>query len=123
MQVAVLLVSNGRDGISADSRKVDRAVTFLVDLADEDDHVAFDKVKAEWHLLDTLVHAVDTLFGIGEDNVGFLVIACEYADYSASILKNEEYAAVNVTLETGHRIDLTERDRKRRKVPRYAMGS
>jgi hypothetical protein len=36
VQVAVLLVSNGRDGISADSRKVDRAVTFLVNLADED---------------------------------------------------------------------------------------
>jgi hypothetical protein len=36
VHVAVLLVSNGRDGISADSGKVDRAVTFLVDLADED---------------------------------------------------------------------------------------
>ena len=36
MQVAVLLVTNGRDGISADGGKVDRAVTFLVDLADED---------------------------------------------------------------------------------------
>lgn len=36
VQVAVFLVSNGRDGISADSGKVDRAVTFLVDLADED---------------------------------------------------------------------------------------
>jgi hypothetical protein len=42
-------------------------------------HVALDKVKSEGHLLDTLVYAVDTLFGIGEDNVGFLVIACEYA--------------------------------------------
>ena len=36
MQVAVLLVSNGRDRISADGGQVDRAVTFLVDLADED---------------------------------------------------------------------------------------
>jgi len=35
VQVAVLLVSNGRDGISADGGQVDRAVTFLVDLADE----------------------------------------------------------------------------------------
>lgn len=42
-------------------------------------HVAFDKVKSEGHLLDTLVYTVDTLFGIGEDNVGFLVVACEYA--------------------------------------------
>jgi hypothetical protein len=35
MQVAVLLVSDGRDRISADGGEVDRAVTFLVDLADE----------------------------------------------------------------------------------------
>jgi hypothetical protein len=34
--VAVLLVSDGRNGISADGRMVNRAVTFLVDLADED---------------------------------------------------------------------------------------
>jgi hypothetical protein len=34
--VAVLLVSNRRNGICADSGKVDCAVTFLVDLADED---------------------------------------------------------------------------------------
>jgi len=69
MQVAVLLVSDGRDRISADGGEVDRAVTFLVDLADENDHVTFDKVQPERHLLDTLVYAVDTLFGIREDNV------------------------------------------------------
>jgi hypothetical protein len=34
--VAVPLVSNGRNGVSADCGKVNRAVTFLVDLADED---------------------------------------------------------------------------------------
>jgi hypothetical protein len=34
--VAVLLVSNRRNGISADGGMVNRAVTFLVDLADED---------------------------------------------------------------------------------------
>ena len=42
-------------------------------------HVTFDKVKPERHLLDTLVNAVYTLFGIGEDNVGFLVVACQHA--------------------------------------------
>lgn len=42
-------------------------------------HVAFDKIESERHLLDSLVYAVDTLFGVREDNVGFLVIACEYA--------------------------------------------
>ena len=36
VRVAVLLVSNRRNGISADGRMVDRVVTFLVDLADED---------------------------------------------------------------------------------------
>jgi hypothetical protein len=36
VRVAVLLVSNRRNGISADGRMVDRAVAFLVDLADED---------------------------------------------------------------------------------------
>jgi hypothetical protein len=83
-------------------------------------HVAFDKIKPERHLLDSLVYAVDTLFGVREDNVGFLVVACEYAldtlisqmngwmtwwetgkegekkvrnDYSASVLENEEHTA------------------------------
>lgn len=41
-------------------------------------HVTFDKVQPEGHLLDTFVYAVDTFFGIGEDNVGFLVIACQH---------------------------------------------
>jgi hypothetical protein len=35
VRVAVLLVSDRRNGISADGRMVNRAVTFLVDLADE----------------------------------------------------------------------------------------
>jgi len=42
-------------------------------------HVTFDKVKPERHLLNTLVKAVDTLFGIREDNVRFLVVACQHA--------------------------------------------
>lgn len=42
-------------------------------------HVTFDKVKPERHLLNTFVNAVDTLFGIREDNVGFLVVACQHA--------------------------------------------
>jgi len=60
--VAVLLVSDRRNGISADGRMVNRAVTFLVDLADEDNHGTFDEVKPERHLLNTLVEAVDTFF-------------------------------------------------------------
>ena len=36
VRVAVLLVSNRRNGIGADGRMVDSVVTFLVDLADED---------------------------------------------------------------------------------------
>jgi hypothetical protein len=35
-EVAVFLVSDRRNGISADGRMVNCAVTFLVDLADED---------------------------------------------------------------------------------------
>ena len=42
-------------------------------------HVTFDKVKPERHLLNTLVKAVHTLFGIREYNVGFLVVACQHA--------------------------------------------
>lgn len=42
-------------------------------------HVTFDKVKPERHLLNSLVNAVDTLFRIREDNVGFLVVACQHA--------------------------------------------
>ena len=42
-------------------------------------HVTFDKVKPERHLLNALVKAVHTLFGIREDNVGFLVVACQHA--------------------------------------------
>jgi hypothetical protein len=42
-------------------------------------HVTFDEVKPERHLLNTLVKAVHTFFGFREDNVGFLVVACEYA--------------------------------------------
>lgn len=36
VRVAVLLVPNRRNGISADGRMVDSVITFLVDLADED---------------------------------------------------------------------------------------
>jgi quinol-cytochrome oxidoreductase complex cytochrome b subunit len=39
-------------------------------------HVTFDKIKPEWYFLDTFVYAVDTFFGIRQDNVGFLVVAC-----------------------------------------------
>jgi hypothetical protein len=42
-------------------------------------HVTFDKVKPERHLLNALVGAVDTLFRIREDNVRFLVVACQHA--------------------------------------------
>lgn len=62
VRVAVLLVSNRRNRISADGRMVDGAVTFLVDLADEDNHITLDKVKPERYLLNTLVKAVHTLF-------------------------------------------------------------
>ncbi len=36
VRAAVLSVSNWRNGISADSRMVNRTVTLVVDLADED---------------------------------------------------------------------------------------
>jgi hypothetical protein len=42
-------------------------------------HVTFDKVKPERYFLNTLVEAVHTLFGIREDNVRFLVVACQHA--------------------------------------------
>jgi len=32
-------------------------------------HVAFDKVEAEWDLLDRFVQAVDALFAVSEDDV------------------------------------------------------
>jgi len=114
-------------------------------------HVTFDKIKPEWHLLDTLVYAVDTFFGIREDNVGFLVIACQYAlapakkksvsrgksmgieSYATTIARpswrtrstrpsfdecvelssgiKRRGLTVDVALETGHRIDVSERNR------------
>lgn len=38
-------------------------------------HIALDEVEAERDLLDALVDAVDALFGVGEDDVGLLVVA------------------------------------------------
>jgi len=58
------LVADGLDGIGAYSGEVDRGIAFLVNFADQDDHVTFDEVKSKGDLLDALVHAVDAFFGI-----------------------------------------------------------
>jgi hypothetical protein len=44
-------------------------------------HVTLDEVEPERDLLDTLVDAIDALFGVGEDYVGFLVVAGHGALY------------------------------------------
>jgi len=92
------LVSNGWDGFGTDSREIDCIVAFFVNLTDEDDHVTFDEVEPQGYLLDALIRAVNAFFGIGEDDVRFLVIACEDADDGASILEDEENATVYVAL-------------------------
>jgi hypothetical protein len=53
-------------------------------------HVAFDKVKPKRHLLNTLIKAVDTLFGIREDNVGFLVVACQHPLFNSPPRKKQK---------------------------------
>ena len=133
------LVADGRDRIGANGGKVDRAVAFFVDLANEDakiqelyskqrveghvreraayaHHITLDEVEPEGDLLDALVYAVDALFRIRQDDVGLLVVTGEHAlekceragaggnktegayDYGASILENEEYAALECIL-------------------------
>lgn len=42
-------------------------------------HLALDEVEAKGDLLDAVVDAVDALLGVGEDDVGFLVKACQSA--------------------------------------------
>jgi hypothetical protein len=40
-------------------------------------HISFDQIEPQWDLFDALVYAVDSLFGVRQDDIGFLVESCQ----------------------------------------------